>query len=45
MEQNNYYVDGKGFKTYDEARIYADELLVKYNIYKCIYTKEEWEKR
>ena len=43
MEQNNYCVDGNWFKTYNEARIYADELLVKYNTYRCIFTKAEIE--
>ena len=41
MEQFKFYVDGKGFKTYQEARIYADELLVSENKFRCIFTEDE----
>lgn len=43
MEQFNFYVDGKGFNTYQEARIYADELLVSENKYRCVFTKDEMD--
>ena len=41
MEQFKFYVDGVGFKTYQEARIYADELLVSENKFRCIFTADE----
>ena len=43
MEEFNFYVDGKGFNTYQEARIYADELLVSENKYRCVFTKDEMD--
>jgi hypothetical protein len=43
MEQFNFYVDSVGFKTYQEARTYADELLVSENKYRCIFTKDEMD--
>ena len=43
MEQFNFYVDSKGFNTYQEARIYADELLVSENKYRCVFTKDEMD--
>jgi hypothetical protein len=43
MEHFNFYVDCKGFNTYQEARIYADELLVSENKYRCIFTKDEMD--
>jgi hypothetical protein len=39
----NFYVDGKGFNTYHEARTYADELLVSENKYRCVFTKSEMD--
>jgi hypothetical protein len=43
MEEFNFYVDGKGFNTYQEARTYADELLTKENKYRCVFTKDEMD--
>ena len=43
MEQFNFYVDSIGFNTYQEARVYADELLVSENKYRCIFTKDEMD--
>jgi hypothetical protein len=43
MEEFNFYVDGKGFNTYQEARTYADELLVSENKYRCVFTKDEMD--
>jgi hypothetical protein len=43
MEQFNFYVDSVGFNTYQEARVYADELLVSENKYRCIFTKDEMD--
>jgi hypothetical protein len=39
----NFYVDGKGFMTYQEARTYADEILVSENKYRCVFTKDEMD--
>jgi hypothetical protein len=39
----NFYVDGKGFNTYHEARTYADEILITENKYRCIFTKSEMD--
>jgi hypothetical protein len=43
MKEWNFYVDGKGFNTYQEARTYADELLVSENKYRCVFTKDEMD--
>ena len=43
MEQFNFYVDSVGFNTYQEARTYADELLITENKYRCIFTKDEMD--
>jgi hypothetical protein len=43
MNEFNFYVDGKGFNTYQEARTYADELLTKENKYRCVFTKDEMD--
>jgi hypothetical protein len=43
MKEWNFYVDGIGFNTYQEARTYADELLVSENKYRCIFTKDEMD--
>jgi len=43
MEDFQFYVDGKGFNTYQEARTYADELLTKENKYRCVFTKDEMD--
>jgi hypothetical protein len=43
MEDFQFYVDGKGFNTYQEARTYADELLITENKYRCIFTKDEMD--
>jgi hypothetical protein len=37
----NYYCNGEGFDDYDEARAYAEVLLVEFRIYKCIFTRDE----
>jgi hypothetical protein len=37
----NYYVDGQGFDTYEDAAFYADVLLAQFNVYRCVYTKAE----
>ena len=42
-EQFQFYVDGKGFKNYHEARTYADELLITENKYRCVFTKDEMD--
>lgn len=39
----NYFVDDKGFMTYQEARTYADELLITENKYRCVFTKSEMD--
>lgn len=39
----NFYVDDKGFMTYQEARTYADELLITENKYRCVFTKSEMD--
>jgi hypothetical protein len=39
----NFYVDGIGFNTYQEARTYADEILITENKYRCIFTKSEMD--
>lgn len=38
---NNYYVDGKWFARYINARDYADELMEQDGIYKVVYTRAE----
>jgi hypothetical protein len=43
MKEWNFYVDGIGFNTYQEARTYADELLVSENKYRCVFTKDEMD--
>jgi hypothetical protein len=43
MNEFNFYVDCKGFNTYQEARTYADELLITENKYRCIFTKDEMD--
>jgi hypothetical protein len=43
MNEFNFYVDSVGFKTYQEARTYADELLITENKYRCIFTKDEMD--
>jgi hypothetical protein len=43
MKEWEFYVDGKGFNTYHEARTYADELLITENKYRCIFTKAEMD--
>ena len=43
MEDFQFYVDGKGFKTYQEARTYADEIMITENKYRCIFTKDEMD--
>ena len=43
MKEFNFYVDGKGFNTYQEARTYADELLITENKYRCVFTKDEMD--
>lgn len=37
----NYYCNGEGFDTYEEASYYAEVLLAQFNVYKCVYTKAE----
>jgi hypothetical protein len=39
----NYYCNGFWFKTYSEARSYADILLNHFRVYKAIYTRSEIE--
>ena len=39
----NYFVDGQGFKTYEDARDYADTLFFIDRIFKCVYTRAEIE--
>ena len=39
----NFYVDGKGFNTYQEARTYADEILITESKYRCVFTKDEMD--
>jgi hypothetical protein len=39
----NYYCNNHGFDRYEDARSYADLLLNRYRIYKCIFTKAEME--
>jgi hypothetical protein len=43
MKEWEFYVDGKGFNTYQEARTYADEILITENKYRCIFTKSEMD--
>ena len=43
MKDWEFYVDGRGFNTYQEARTYADELLITENKYRCIFTKDEMD--
>jgi hypothetical protein len=43
MKEWNFYVDGKGFNTYQEARTYADEILITENKYRCVFTKSEMD--
>jgi hypothetical protein len=38
-----FYVDGVGFKTYQEARTYADEIMITENKYRCVFTKDEMD--
>jgi len=37
----NYYCNGFWFATYDDARLYADILLIQLRVYKAIYTRSE----
>jgi hypothetical protein len=37
----NYYCNGEGFDDYEDARFYAEVLLVQFRIYKCIFTRDE----
>jgi hypothetical protein len=39
----NYYCNGFWFATYDDARLYADILLIQLRVYKAIYTRSEIE--
>jgi hypothetical protein len=39
----NYYCNGFWFATYDDAREYADILLIQLRVYKAIYTRSEIE--
>jgi hypothetical protein len=43
MEDFQFYVDGKGFKTYQEARTYADEIMITEHKYRCVFTKSEMD--
>jgi hypothetical protein len=43
MEDFQFYVDGKGFNTYQEARTYADEIMITENKYRCVFTKDEMD--
>lgn len=43
MKEWEFYVDGIGFNTYQEARTYADEILITENKYRCIFTKAEMD--
>jgi hypothetical protein len=43
MKEWNFYVDGKGFNTYQEARTYADEIMITENKYRCVFTKSEMD--
>ena len=43
MSEFNFYVDSVGFNTYQEARTYADELLITENKYRCVFTKDEMD--
>ena len=43
MNEFNFYVDGKGFMTYQEARTYADEIMITENKYRCVFTKDEMD--
>lgn len=36
-----YYCNGEGFDTYEDAAYYADVLFAQFNIYKCVFTKDE----
>ena len=39
----NYFVDGMGFKTYEEARQCAEMLFEVKRVIKCVYTRAEIE--
>lgn len=39
----NYYCNGFWFATYDDARAYADILLIQLRVYKAIFTRSEIE--
>jgi hypothetical protein len=43
MKEWEFYVDGIGFNTYQEARTYADEILITENKYRCVFTKSEMD--
>jgi len=43
MDDFQFYVDGKGFNTYQEARTYADEIMITENKYRCVFTKSEMD--
>lgn len=43
MDDFQFYVDGKGFMTYQEARTYADEIMITENKYRCVFTKDEMD--
>lgn len=43
MDDFQFYVDGKGFMTYQEARTYADEIMIMENKYRCVFTKDEMD--
>ena len=36
-----YYCNGEGFDTYEDAAFYADVLLAQFRIYRCVYTRDE----
>ena len=39
----DYYCNGQGFEDYEDAVFYANVLLAQFNIYKCVYTRNEVE--
>jgi hypothetical protein len=41
MEQQHFYCNNYWFKTYDEAKMYADKVLEMDNKYYVVFTKAE----